>query len=71
MSRFRRPAGYLPDYDAITARLRAVPGVVRAAPIVDGQVMANQNGYNSGAMVRGMRVRNGFGQPDRLGGQRA
>src|SRR6201985_2701460 len=29
--------GPLPSYDALTERLRAVPGVVRAAPIVDGQ----------------------------------
>ena len=47
--------GPLPDYDAMTARLKAVPGVVRAAPIVDGQVMATQNGANTGVYVRGMR----------------
>ena len=33
-----------------------VPGVVRAAPIVDGQVMASQNGVNTGVDVRGMRA---------------
>jgi lipoprotein-releasing system permease protein len=48
--------GELPDFDAVAARLRAVPGVVRAAPIVDGQVMASQNGYTSGVLVRGMRA---------------
>src|SRR3981189_1583408 len=37
-------AGPLSDFDAVTARLKAVPGVTRAAPIVDGQVMASQNG---------------------------
>jgi len=30
--------------------------VVRAAPIVDGQVMASQNGVNTGVIVRGMRA---------------
>ena len=47
--------GNLADYDAITRRIRAVPGVVRAAPIVDGQVMASQNGVNAGVAVRGIR----------------
>ena len=47
--------GSLSDYDAVTARLKAVPGVTRAAPIVDGQVMATQNGVNLGVVVRGMR----------------
>src|SRR3954469_4530920 len=27
------------EFDAMTARLRGVPGVVRAAPIIEGQVM--------------------------------
>lgn len=47
--------GPLSDYDRVTARIRAVPGVVRAAPIVDGQGMASQNGANTGVVVRGMR----------------
>ena len=49
-------AGPLPAYDAMTARLKAVPGVIRAAPLVDGQVMAAQNGVNGGVVVRGMRA---------------
>jgi lipoprotein-releasing system permease protein len=47
--------GYVSDYDAMTARLLKVPGVVRAAPVVDGQVMASQNGVNAGVAVRGIR----------------
>src|SRR5580700_4646571 len=47
--------GYLTDYDAMVTRLRAVSGVTRVAPIIDGQVMATQNGFNSGVMVRGVR----------------
>jgi lipoprotein-releasing system permease protein len=48
--------GPLPDFDALNQRLRAVPGVTRAAPVVDGQVMASQNGVNSGVIVRGVRT---------------
>jgi lipoprotein-releasing system permease protein len=47
--------GNMADYDAVTARVRAVPGVVRAVPVVDGQVMASQNGANAGVIVRGIR----------------
>lgn len=47
--------GLLRDFDALTQKLRAVPGVTRAAPVVDGQVMASQNGVNSGVIVRGLR----------------
>ena len=43
------------DYDAVTARVRSVPGVVRATPVVDGQVMASQNNANPGVIVRGIR----------------
>ena len=49
-------AGPLPDFDAMTARLKAVPGVTRAAPIVDGQVMGTQHGVNTLVYVRGMRT---------------
>ncbi|HKQ11714.1 MAG TPA: ABC transporter permease, partial [Rhizomicrobium sp.] len=47
--------GTMSDYDAVTSRLRAVPGVVRAIPVVDGQVMATKDGGNSGVVVRGIR----------------
>ena len=47
--------GNLNNFDADAARVRAVPGVVRVAPIVDGQVMATADGISSGALVRGMR----------------
>jgi lipoprotein-releasing system permease protein len=43
-------------YDALAARLRAVPGVTRAAPMIEGPVMAAANGASTGAMVRGMRA---------------
>jgi lipoprotein-releasing system permease protein len=47
--------GGLPNYDAVAARVRAVPGVVRVAPIVDGQVMGTAGGVTSGVLVRGLR----------------
>ena len=47
--------GNLADYDAVAGRIRAVNGVVSATPIVDGQVMASQNGANAGVLVRGIR----------------
>jgi lipoprotein-releasing system permease protein len=42
------------DYDALADRLRTVPGVIRAAPIVRGQVMATANGANGGMEVYGI-----------------
>src|SRR5215469_1453965 len=47
--------GAMSHYDELTARILKVPGVVRAAPIVDGQVMASQNNENEGAVVHGIR----------------
>lgn len=43
------------DYDALTARVAAVPGVTRAAALVRGQVMASANGRASGVEVIGIR----------------
>ncbi|HUJ04039.1 MAG TPA: lipoprotein-releasing ABC transporter permease subunit [Rhizomicrobium sp.] len=47
--------GNVTQFDAATARVRAVPGVTRAAPIIDGQVMATSGGVSAGVIVRGMR----------------
>jgi len=47
--------GNMSDYDAVTARVLKVPGVTRATPVVDGQVMASQNNANLGVIVRGIR----------------
>ncbi len=44
------------DFDEMTARVRAVPGVVQASPVIAGQVLASANGFNSGAQVFGMRL---------------
>jgi lipoprotein-releasing system permease protein len=50
------PVGNLPQYDAAAARVRAVPGVIRVAPIINGQVMGTANGVSVGVLVRGMRA---------------
>ena len=50
------PVGNLANYDSVVARVRAVPGVVRVAPIINGQVMGTANGVSLGVLVRGMRL---------------
>ncbi len=52
------PAGAaaLTDYEAATVRIRAVPGVVSAVPVVDGQVLlTGPRGQSAGGLVRGIR----------------
>ncbi|MEE8259019.1 MAG: lipoprotein-releasing ABC transporter permease subunit [Sphingomonadales bacterium] len=46
--------GELLDYDALTEEVRAVPGVIRANPMVEGQVMATYQGRASGSVLRGV-----------------
>ncbi len=46
----------LTDYDADVAKIKTVPGVVSAIPVVDGQVLlTDDRGNNSGGYVRGIR----------------
>jgi len=48
-------AGNLTGYDPLAARIRAVPGVVGATPLVEGQALATgPQGGASGVIVRGM-----------------
>ncbi|WP_010506342.1 lipoprotein-releasing ABC transporter permease subunit [Komagataeibacter europaeus] len=42
------------DYDDVAGRVRRVPGVVSAAPLVESQVLLNSGSYNAGGLVRGM-----------------
>ena len=49
------PARTIADYDGWAAKLRDVPGVTRAAPLIKGQVMANQGSANAGVEVFGIR----------------
>ena len=44
------------DYEAMAERVRAVPGVLRAAPLIKGQVMANAHGRNAGIEVFGIAL---------------
>jgi lipoprotein-releasing system permease protein len=44
----------LPDYVALTERLRQTEGVVSAIPLVEGQILAAHNGNSTGALVRGL-----------------
>ncbi len=44
----------IPDYEALAERLRAVPGVDRAAPLVRGSVLATNRGYSTGVQVLGI-----------------
>ncbi len=46
----------IPDYDALAERLKAVPGVTHAAPLIRGQVMIAANGRASGVEVIGTRL---------------
>jgi lipoprotein-releasing system permease protein len=46
----------LTNYEDIVRRIRAVPGVVSAIPVVDGQVLLTDNrGQSTGGLVRGIR----------------
>ncbi|CAN5789520.1 hypothetical protein BH09MYX1_BH09MYX1_15680 [soil metagenome] len=42
------------DSDAVLARVRAVPGVVGATPVVQGEVMAASSSNNAGVIVKGI-----------------
>jgi lipoprotein-releasing system permease protein len=46
--------GSIPDYDALAGRLRMIPGVTNATPIIEGQVLVNAEGSSFGALVRGL-----------------
>ena len=49
--------GELAGYDPLADELLGLDGVLRAAPIIDGQVLATSpRGLTSGAMVRGVRA---------------
>ena len=48
--------GNIPDYDALAARLRMIPGVTSAAPLIEGQVLVNSEGASFGGLVRGLET---------------
>src|SRR5580658_6126468 len=48
-------AGPLGDFDAAAQKVKQIPGVAAAIPIVEGQVMATTDQGAAGALVRGIR----------------
>jgi lipoprotein-releasing system permease protein len=61
-------AGTLKDFDTAAAKVRQVPGVTEATPIVEGQVMATSNGVAAGA--RHPARRSASARPDRAAHRR-
>jgi lipoprotein-releasing system permease protein len=44
----------LSDFAALASRLRAIPGIVRVTPLVEGQVLASQNNVSVAVNIRGI-----------------
>jgi lipoprotein-releasing system permease protein len=53
---FGNQSRLIADYDDLEARLAAVPGVTRAAPLIRGQVLASAGGRTAGVEVLGTRL---------------
>ncbi|MGH1416750.1 MAG: lipoprotein-releasing ABC transporter permease subunit [Pelagimonas sp.] len=56
LDEFGRATRTLPDYAGMAENVRQVPGVLRVAPLVKGQVMANVPGSNAGVEVFGIQA---------------
>jgi len=46
----------LPNYDAIEKKIAETGNVTLVTPVVEGQVLASNNGRSTGAIVRGVRA---------------
>ncbi|MBI1220125.1 MAG: lipoprotein-releasing ABC transporter permease subunit [Rhodobacteraceae bacterium] len=44
------------DYDTVTKKIEAIPGVTTAAPLIKGEVMASFDGHNTGVQVYGIAL---------------
>ncbi|WP_298433999.1 lipoprotein-releasing ABC transporter permease subunit [uncultured Jannaschia sp.] len=51
-----QPTRTIAEFDAVAERVAAIPGVLRAAPVIEGQVMASATGRNAGVQVVGIRA---------------
>ena len=51
---YRTDVSPIADYEDLQLRLSKIPGVTRAVPLVEGQVMASSLRNNTGALVRGI-----------------
>ena len=45
----------LTDYDALAGKVKAIPGIISATPLIEGQVMATTPAGARGVIVRGIR----------------
>ncbi|MDA0654607.1 MAG: ABC transporter permease, partial [Proteobacteria bacterium] len=52
----RSADGPVADYEALAGRIVALPEVVEAVPVIEGQVMALAGNVARGALVRGVRA---------------
>ncbi len=43
------------QFDTLAGRIAGIPGIMAVTPQIEGQVMASNKGYASGAVVRGVR----------------
>jgi lipoprotein-releasing system permease protein len=56
MGVYTAEGGPMRDFDPVVARIRGLPGVVEAAPIIEGQVLlTSEAGGASGGLARGIR----------------
>ena len=44
------------DYEAVTKKIEAIPGVTTAAPLIKGEVMASFDSHNAGVQVYGIAL---------------
>ena len=58
-----RTSRVMEDYKEKAERIRQIPGVTRVAPLIKGQVMANNRQYNTGAQVFGISLEDLKGIP--------
>src|ERR1044071_2707962 len=52
----------LTDWEAVSERISKVPGVILAAPVVEGQALASSPFNASGVLVRGVRAAEQIGR---------
>ncbi|MEC8775517.1 MAG: ABC transporter permease, partial [Pseudomonadota bacterium] len=50
------PRGNLGNYDEIAKKIKTLPGVRTASPVVEGQLLLSANKVSAGGIARGMRA---------------
>jgi lipoprotein-releasing system permease protein len=51
---FATQSAGMTNYQDVAKKIRAIPGVVSATPVIEGQVLLSANGSNAGGLVRGI-----------------